>query len=625
MSSPSAEASSSSRTRQPNRFSAKGKNVVMTSHGRLPWYSPEGKNIEAYVIGIAGGSASGKTSVARAILSALNYVPTVLILSQDSFYRKHTQEEIDLAFKSDLDLDHPDSIDTALFAKCLADLKQGRACEIPVYSFVHHQRMPETKYLYGANVIIVEGIMALQSADMRALYDLKVFVNCDSDLMLARRIKRDVKERGRDVDGILDQYLRFVKASYDNFVQPSSKHADIIVPGSSNQLAIDLLVSHIKDQLDNRSLRFRSRLGRDGQSRPLANGKTQVTPSNNTTHTFGDTDEDSGVILLEQTAQLQGIMTILRDCETERGDFIFYADRLSTMIVEKALSLLPHEPHRVQTPVGMSTEGTISMQEDLVGVSILRSGGPFSHGLRRVVRDVPLGAMLIQSDPKTGEPILLSLDLPQSVKNGETSKTVRALLLDSQMGTGAAAMMAIRVLLDHGVPESNIIFLAFLISRRGLTTIRRAFPSVQVVTAAIDPDLYEMHLPLGNAVLGEAAGEGDYSITVVEHDTLGLQRLNLKGDGGDSGFEAGSSLEGYRIDNQNPNQVIDSDRPDSGSGSGFGERRDAGQETWSPTKQQVEELKFSRDRKDSMKEVKQKRAWVVSPGMGHIGDRYYLA
>lgn len=192
-----------------------------------------------------------------------------------------------------------------------------------------------------------------------------------------------------------------------------------------------------------------------------------------------DLASDESLILLEQTNQLrvscffyyfcfvgirdcqliiQGIMTILRDRDTERGDFIFHADRLSTLIVEKALSLIPYQPKTVTTPLSLQFEGVEVKEkvsytvkdvfepqdleltlQNLIGVSILRSGGPFVHGLRRVIRDVPVGAMLIQSDPKTGEPLLLRVDLPQSVKSAETSKDTRVLLLDSQMGTGAAA------------------------------------------------------------------------------------------------------------------------------------------------------------------------------------------
>ncbi|KAK8854574.1 uridine kinase [Kwoniella newhampshirensis] len=561
------------------------KNEVMVSHGRAPWYGPDGKNIEAYVVGIAGGSASGKTSVARAILSALNYIPTVLILSQDSFYNAHTDEEIELAFNNDLDLDHPDAIDSSLFAKCLMDLKQGKATEIPTYSFVHHQRMPEKKYIYGASVIIVEGIMALQSPELRDLYDLKVFVNCDSDLMLARRIKRDVQERGRDVDGILDQYLRFVKSSYDNFVQPSSRYADIIVPGSSNQLAIELLVTHVKRQLDTRSLRFRKMLAQMGDD------EAEVQSSK------GEEHSDKQVVLLEQTNQLLGLMTILRDRTTSRGDFIFYADRLSTIVVEKALTLIPCQPKTVKTPLGVDYKGT-GGDDQLVGVSILRSGGPFSHGLRRVIRDIPIGGMLIQSDPKTGEPLLLKSDLPHSIKSTETSGEVKVLLLDSQMGTGAAAMMAIRVLLDHGVLESNIIFLTYLIAKQAIHSVLRAFPSIHIVTAAIDPGLDEMHIPYNRStlVLGESAGEADFAVRLIDGDLT---------TGG---------LEGER-------EKVDDQRE------GVQSEKELGADRFKvPIKREMEELKFSRarERRGDDGAFGEKRAWVISPGMGHIGDRYYM-
>lgn len=179
---------------------------------------------------------------------------------------------------------------------------------------------------------------------------------------------------------------------------------------------------------------------------------------------------------------VQGIMTILRDQDTPRGDFIFYADRLSTLVVEKALSFIPYQGKSVRTPVGIEYEGMETIEkvrpasfalreaplhlnvqqhlsspaqqfdpaegacgadgQEVVGISILRSGGPFSHGLRRVIRDVPIGSMLIQSDPRTGEPLLLRTDLPPSIKSQESSGRVRVLLLDSQMGTGAAASMS---------------------------------------------------------------------------------------------------------------------------------------------------------------------------------------
>ncbi|KLT40937.1 uridine kinase [Cutaneotrichosporon oleaginosum] len=535
--------------------SFRGKNVVMASRGRAPWYTPDGKAVPAYVIGIAGGSSSGKTSVARAICKGLNNIPTVLILSQDAFYKRHTQEEIDRAMNNDFDFDHPDSIDMELFAQCLNDLKLGRATEIPVYSFEHHQRLEEKQYLYGASVIIVEGIMALQAAEMRDLYDLKVFVNCDSDLMLARRIRRDTVERGRDVDGILDQYLRFVKSSYDNFVQPSSKYADIIVPGHHNDTAIELLVTHLQRQLDARSLRFRREL--------VELDSTAPTPS-----------EVVNVQLVPQTNQLLGIMTILRSADTKRNEFIFYADRLSTIIVEAALAELPRQSKDITTANGVTFHGVDGCDSNIIGVSILRSGGPFANGLRRVIRDVPLGSMLIQSEPQSGEPLLLDVKLPESLHSRNTARTMQVLLLDSQMGTGAAALMAIRVLLDHGVPQSNITFLTFLVSRYAVHSVHRAFPSVRIVTAAIDDELDEVRLPVvAGHTLGEVSAEGDFSARVVAMHEDAID------------FEGG----------------VETPTGDAlGNGVGVG-------------------LRFSRGEK------KEKIAWVVKPGMGHVGDRYYLS
>lgn len=536
--------------------------IVRQRHGRAPWYDMNGVPIDAYVIGIAGGSASGKTSVAQSILEQLEHIPTVLILSQDSFYRKHTQEEIDLAFNSELDLDHPDAIDTDLFVKCLTSLKKGKATEIPVYSFVHHQRMPEKKYLYGASVIIVEGIMTMCSKELRDLFDLKVFVNADPDLMLARRIRRDIAERGRDVEGVLTQYLRFVKDSYDNFVLPSSKFSDIIVPGASNHVAIDLIVTHIRRQLDARSLRFRNKLS---QIQPLPvslqDAENQGIPEN--------------AILLDQTSQLKGIMTILRDRETERGEFIFHADRLSSLVVEMGLSMVPYRDATVTTPLHLEFRGKEIAAQDIVGVSVLRSGGPFARGLRRVIRDVQLGSLLIQSDPRTGEPLLFHCSFPDCIKDPSRSSDAIVFLLDSQVGTGAAALMGVRVLLDHGVQEHNIILLTFLVAHQGLNTVRRAFPGVRVVTAAIDPILTERAFPMDeHTVVGSAAGDGDFATRITPLPPIFAQ------DGGES------------------IQALEA---------------------------RLDRLRFSRPSQVSTPaEGRQKRAWVIEPGMGHIGDRYYL-
>ncbi|KAF8627004.1 hypothetical protein AX15_004588 [Amanita polypyramis BW_CC] len=459
------------------------KNTVLVSHGRPPWYSEDGVRIcDAFVIGIAGGSASGKTHVAEQIVKSLGSIPTVTILSQDSFYKYHTPEELKLAHANKLDLDHPDAIDMRMFSACLSDLKACKQSNIPVYSFAQHQRLEETKYLYGTSIIIAEGIMTLFNPCLRDLYDLKIFVQCDSDLMLARRIKRDIEHRGRTVDGVLDQYLRFVKPSYDNFVRPTSSHADIIVPGYNNQVAIDLICTHIRRQLQERSTRFRQKMAIPHLYLPSRSGSP----------TSESKVEDLNLTVLPQMAQVQGIFTILRSKGTTRQDFIFFVDRLATLLVEYALQHLPYAPYSIVTPVDAGVEGLKMAAKYICGVTILRSGGALERGFRRVINDVPVGSLLIQSDAQTGEPLLLHVQLPTCIRFRNTARDTYVFLMDVQIGTGAAAFMSIRILLDHGVKQDHIIFVTFLVARGGgISVLRRAFPEVKIVCGAVDDVMKE--------------------------------------------------------------------------------------------------------------------------------------
>jgi uridine kinase len=182
---------------------------------------------------------------------------------------------------------------------------------------------------------------------MRKLYDLKVFVQADSDLMLARRIARDTKERGRSVEGILEQYLRYVKPSYDNFVLPSARHADIIVPGKNNAVAIELISTHIRRQLERRSRHFRQEMAASLSLEPSLSRGPPREPS----------IEELGLTVLEQTPQLKIIYTILRDQTSTRQDFIFFTDRLATLLVERAMEQLPYREVTVETPVGVQSKG----------------------------------------------------------------------------------------------------------------------------------------------------------------------------------------------------------------------------------------------------------------------------
>jgi len=282
----------------------------------------------------------------------------------------------------------------------------------------------------------------------------------------------------------LEQYLRYVKPSYDNFVLPSSRHADIIVPGKDNAVAIELISTHIRRQLERRSRHFRPKM-----AVPLS---LNLKPS----LSWGPlTTSDLGLTVLEQTPQLKGIYTVLRDRTSTRQDFIFFTDRLATLLVESAMEKLPYREVTIETPVGAQSKGKVMDVESLCGVSILRSGGPLEQGLQRVINDVPIGSLLVQSDSKTGEPLLFQVKLPTCIRQRHRATNTWVFLLDAQIGTGAAGFMAIRVLLEHGVRPAHIIFVTFLVARSGgVAHLRRTFPDVNIVTGAVDDGLREVWL-----------------------------------------------------------------------------------------------------------------------------------
>ncbi|ORX53580.1 uridine kinase [Hesseltinella vesiculosa] len=438
----------------------KNKVFQICSSGRSPWFRPDGSTAKAYMIGVAGGSGSGKTSVSERILKNLN-VPWVVIISMDSFYNVLSPEQSVLAHKNMFDFDHPSAYDYDLLYDCLCKLKNGKSIELPKYNFSKHNREDTTTSIYGANVIIFEGIFALYSEKIRNLMDLKIFVDTDADIRLARRLQRDIVERGRDVQGILDQYTRYVKPSYDDHVQPTVKYADVIIPrGLENTVAIDLITKHVQRQLNEKEFNLRFDLIRKADDKHIP--------------------ED--VVVLPGSNQIRGIHTILRDKTTPRDEFVFYAERLSKLIVECALGLLPCTKTQVETPVGVMYDG-VALTSKLCGVSVLRAGGTFEEGLRKVCLDVKIGKLLIQTDPATAEPQLHYCKLPTDIKKSHV------LLMDATIGTGAAGLMAIRVLLDHEVPEENIIFLTYLSTPVGLNVIKKAFPKVKMVTSMVDPVL----------------------------------------------------------------------------------------------------------------------------------------
>jgi len=211
------------------------------------------KNVP-FIIGVSGGTASGKTSVCTLIIDALggaNKNRRVAIISQDSFYNILNDEEKRLAHNGNYNFDHPAAFDWKLLESTLRDIAVGKAVKIPDYDFVTHSRIKgrETD-IYGVDIILFEGILAFYQPEILDIMDIKIFVDSDSDTRLARRILRDMKERGRDLETILLQYQKFVKPSFDEYILPTKKYADVIIPrGADNTVAINLIVQHIKMQL----------------------------------------------------------------------------------------------------------------------------------------------------------------------------------------------------------------------------------------------------------------------------------------------------------------------------------------------------------------------------------------
>ena len=200
------------------------------------------------IIGIAGGTGSGKTTVVRKILERLPQ-GEVVILPQDSYYKDSSH--LPLEDRLEINFDHPDSLEWELLIKHLKELKKGHDIDQPIYSYLTCTRASETIPVKPTDVIIVEGILILYNAELRKLLDLKVFVDADADVRLARRVLRDTEKRGRTVRSVVEQWQNTVKPMHEKYVEPSKKNADIIVPqGGKNPVALDLIVGRIQRHLD---------------------------------------------------------------------------------------------------------------------------------------------------------------------------------------------------------------------------------------------------------------------------------------------------------------------------------------------------------------------------------------
>jgi uridine kinase len=203
--------------------------------------------VRPLTIGIAGGTASGKTTVARRLVERLAGHP-VAFLDQDAYYR--ALADLPLEERRAFNFDHPDAFDTELLVAHLRELQAGRAVEKPVYSFAEHTRTRDTVRVAPGDAIILEGILVLALEPVRRELDVKVFVDSDADVRVIRRLSRDIKERGRDFDGVIEQYFRTVRPMHHGFVEPSKRYADIIIPhGGNNDIAIEMVAGAVRQRL----------------------------------------------------------------------------------------------------------------------------------------------------------------------------------------------------------------------------------------------------------------------------------------------------------------------------------------------------------------------------------------
>ncbi|XP_058093257.1 uridine/cytidine kinase UKL1, chloroplastic isoform X2 [Magnolia sinica] len=386
---------------------------------------------QPFVIGVSGGTASGKTTVCDMIIQQLHDHRVVLV-NQDSFYRGLTAEESERVHE--YNFDHPDAFDTEQLLECIGKLKCGQSVNIPIYDFKNHRRCSESfRKVNASDVIILEGILVFHDQRVRNLMNMKIFVDTDADVRLARRIRRDTVERGRDVNSVLEQ-----------------KYADVIIPrGGDNHVAIDLIVQHIRTKLGQHDL-------------------CKIYPN---------------VYVIQSTFQIRGMHTLIRDKEISKHDFIFYSDRLIRLVVEHGLGHLPFTEKQVITPTGSVYTG-VDFCKKLCGVSIIRSGESMENALRACCKGIKIGKILIHRDGDNGKQLIYE-KLPKDISERHV------LLLDPVLATGNSAGQAIELILQKGVPESHIIFLNLISAPEGIHCVCKRFPSLKIVTSEIDVALNE--------------------------------------------------------------------------------------------------------------------------------------
>ncbi|KAI7731187.1 hypothetical protein M8C21_030258 [Ambrosia artemisiifolia] len=324
-----------------------------------------------------------------------------------------------------------DAFDNEKLLATVEMLRHGKTVDIPKYDFRSYKNSISRR-VNPSDVIILEGILIFHDPRIREIMNMKIFVDTDADVRLARRIRRDTGEKGRDIGMVLDQYSKFVKPAFDDFILPTKKYADIIIPrGGDNHVAIDLIVQHIRTKLGQHDL-------------------CKIYPN---------------LYVIHSTFQIRGMHTLIRDAQTTKHDFVFYADRLIRLVVEHG-----------------SVYTGVDFCKRLCGVSVIRSGESMENALRACCKGIKIGKILIHREGDNGQQLIYE-KLPQDISDRHV------LLLDPILGTGNSAVQAISLLLKKGVPEANIIFLNLISAPQGVHVVCKRFPRIKIVTSEIETGL----------------------------------------------------------------------------------------------------------------------------------------
>lgn len=403
----------------------------------------EQERVGAFFIGVTGASASGKTTVCQKIMDGLADQRCALVCV-DWFYHGLAPG----VKAAEYNFDHPSAFDFEGLRDTLLRMRGGEPVSVPRYDFSKHCRDPEQATEIGTvDVVIVEGILTFYDPAVRDMLHMKVFVDEDADVCLSRRIRRDVADRGRSVDSVLAQYERFVKPSFEGYIFPTKRCADIIVPrGANNLVAIDVIVKHCALKIQQVDLR-------------------KVLPN---------------LVVMANSYQARGLHTLFRDATTSRHDFVFYADRLMRLLIEEGLGLLPFERKSVTTPSGATYYG-VGFSAGLCGVSLMPGGEAMENSLRTVCANIRTGKMLITS-PESDQRVVSYSKLPANIGPRHV------LLMEPVLNTGLGCITAIEHLLSPavGCAEERVIVLCVIASRQATTDVCKRFPMLRLVVSAID-------------------------------------------------------------------------------------------------------------------------------------------